>query len=130
MVHEFPYDADKARTVSISLAAPIQNTPVSDMVSGMITLQGPHATIRIKEKRYVLAEEMLILDCPYCGAAIYQPLSWFKKTYSTCPACDQGLASSQFENTIADLEQALDESIDEMVYGKPHSSCCGNHDHG
>jgi hypothetical protein len=111
------------------LLPPIQNTPVSGMVSGMITLQGHHATIRIKEKRNVLAEEMLILDCPYCGAAIYQPLSWFKKTYSTCPACDQGLAASQFENTIFELEQALDESIDEMVYGKPHSGCCGNHDH-
>ncbi|ABA88716.1 hypothetical protein Pcar_1470 [Syntrophotalea carbinolica DSM 2380] len=75
----------------------------------------------------MLAEEMIAIDCPYCGAAIYQPLSWFKKTYSTCPACDQGLAASQFETTIAHLEQAMDENIEEMVYGKPQGSCCGYH---
>lgn len=70
---------------------------------------------------------MITLECPYCGEAIYQPLSWFKKTYSTCPACDRGLAAGQFEKVIADLEQALDESIDEMLQEKPHGGCCGNH---
>lgn len=80
-----------------------------------------------KEKQNVLSEEMAALDCPYCGATIYQPLSWFKRTYSTCPACDRGLAAAQFETTLAVLEQAMDESIDEMVLGEPHSGCCGHH---
>jgi hypothetical protein len=75
----------------------------------------------------VLAEEMLALDCPYCGSTIYQPISWFKQTYSTCPACDGGLAAGQFEKTITDLEQAMDEDVDEMIFGKPQGGCCGNH---
>jgi hypothetical protein len=75
----------------------------------------------------VLAEELLMLDCPYCGAAIHQTLSWFKKTYSTCPACDKGLAATQFEATILALEQAMDESIDEMLNGKKPEGCCGGH---
>jgi len=75
----------------------------------------------------VLAEEMLMLGCPYCGAAIHQTLSWFKKTYSTCPACAKGLAATQFEAAILALEQAMDESIDEMVNGKTPEGCCGGH---
>lgn len=75
----------------------------------------------------MLAEEMIALDCPYCGVTIHQPLSWFKKTYSTCPACDNGLAASQFETTITLLEQAMDDSIDEMVHGTLQGGCCGSH---
>lgn len=74
-------------------------------------------------------EEMIALDCPYCGEIIYQPLSWFKKTYSTCPNCDKGLTASQFEKAVFELEQTLDESIDEMLQKKPHGGCCGKHDH-
>lgn len=70
-------------------------------------------------------ESHIALDCPYCKEAIYQALSWFKQTYSTCPHCEQGLAASQFENAIADLEQAMDESIEELIYGQPSGGCCG-----
>ncbi len=70
-------------------------------------------------------EENISLDCPYCGEAIYKPLSWFKKTYSTCPACRQGLAASQFAAAIDDIEHALDARIEEMVRGQPNSGCCG-----
>lgn len=79
-------------------------------------------------------ETNIALDCPYCGASIYESLTWFKKTYSTCPYCDKGLAASQFATVISDLEQAMTENIDEMVYGKSQgggccgkkSSCCGS----
>ena len=71
-------------------------------------------------------ETTIALDCPYCGEAIYDTLSWFKKTYSTCPACDKGLAASQFDAVIADLEEAMDADIEEMVQGKPKPGCgCG-----
>ena len=46
------------------------------------------------------------LACPYCNAAIYETLNWFKKPYSTCPACDKGLVAGQFAGIISDLEQA------------------------
>jgi uncharacterized protein with PIN domain len=65
------------------------------------------------------------LDCPYCGASIYEALSWFKKDYSTCPACEQGLAAGQFSAVIANLEQAMAANIEEMLNGPPASSCCG-----
>ncbi|PLX78554.1 MAG: hypothetical protein C0616_14020 [Desulfuromonas sp.] len=65
------------------------------------------------------------LDCPYCEASICQSLSWFKKTYATCPSCDKGLSAGQFEAVIADLEAAMEASTDEMVHGKPHGGCCG-----
>ncbi len=70
-------------------------------------------------------EPKIALDCPCCGESIYETLGWFKKTYSTCPACEKGLAATQFGTVIADLEQAMDANIEEMIYGKPHSSCCG-----
>lgn len=74
----------------------------------------------------MLDEPKIALDCPYCGASIFEPLSWFKKTYSTCPACDKGLAAGQFAAIIADLEQVMDENIEEMLYGpSSHTSCCG-----
>ncbi len=71
------------------------------------------------------AEEKVSLDCPYCGEAIYETLSWFKKAYSTCPACQKGLAAGQFAAVIDDIEQALDTEIEEMVKGGPESGCCG-----
>ncbi len=71
-------------------------------------------------------EPKVSLDCPYCKAAIYETLSWFKKDYSSCPACDQGLAAGQFAAVVANLEQAMAASIEEMINGKPESSCCGN----
>ena len=67
----------------------------------------------------------IALACPYCNESIYATLSWFKKTYSTCPACEKGLAAGQFASVIADLEQAMDAHIDEMINGAPQSSCCG-----
>lgn len=70
-------------------------------------------------------ETKIALDCPYCHESIYETLSWFKQTYSTCPACDQGLAARQFATLIAELEQAMDANIEEMLNGKPHTSCCG-----
>jgi hypothetical protein len=73
----------------------------------------------------VPAEEKISLDCPYCGEAIYETLSWFKKTYSTCPACQRGLAADQFAAVIGDLEQALDAEIEERMKGQPGSGCCG-----
>ena len=81
-------------------------------------------------------ETNIALDCPYCGESIYEPLSWFKKTYSTCPSCDKGLSVNQFASVISDLETAMDENIEEMVNGRPQgggccsskksSGCCGS----
>lgn len=74
----------------------------------------------------MLEEEKISLDCPYCGEAIYESLSWFRRTYSTCPRCQKGLAASQFAAVIADIEQALDARIEETVRGTPpDSGCCG-----
>lgn len=70
-------------------------------------------------------ETNIALDCPYCNEPIYETLSWFKNTYFTCPACDQGLAADQFAAVIADLEEAMDASIEEMIHGQPSGSCCG-----
>jgi len=71
------------------------------------------------------AETKIALDCPYCHAPIYAASDWFKQSYATCPHCDQGLAAGQFASAIAELEQAMDDRIDEMLYGKPHNHCCG-----
>lgn len=67
----------------------------------------------------------IALDCPYCGELIYESLSWFKKTYSTCPSCNRGLAANQFSAIISDLEKSMEESIEEMVLGQQHGGCCG-----
>jgi hypothetical protein len=81
----------------------------------------------------MLPEEQISLDCPSCKAPIDRPLSWFKQTYSTCPACNAGLAASQFASILADLETALDAHIDEQLQEKPASGCgcggggCGGH---
>ncbi len=71
------------------------------------------------------AEVNVALDCPNCGESIYKTLSWFKKPYSTCPNCQNGLAAGQFAATIAELERAMDENIEEMLYGSAPRSCCG-----
>jgi len=79
----------------------------------------------------VFNEEVITLECPYCRAAISQPLGWFKQTYATCPACEGGLSSSQFAIVIDEIEQAFDASIDEMILGKPSCGCdCGGGKHG
>lgn len=65
------------------------------------------------------------LECPCCGETIYEPLLWFKKTSSTCPHCDKGLASSQFAAVVFDLEQAMEEDIAAMVLGRAEGGCCG-----
>ena len=70
-------------------------------------------------------EPKISLECPYCEESIYETLSWFKKDYSTCPACEQGLAAGQFSVIIANLEQDMAANIEEMVNGQPTSSCCG-----
>ena len=75
----------------------------------------------------MLMETHIALDCPYCSESIYESLSWFKKTYSTCPFCDKGLAADQFSRTVTDLEAAMDENVDEMVNGRPQGGgCCGS----
>jgi hypothetical protein len=74
----------------------------------------------------VTTDPQIVLDCPSCHKAIYASISWFKQTYSTCPHCEQGVAASQFEATIADLEQAMDESIEEMLHGQAQAGCCGS----
>jgi len=72
----------------------------------------------------VVVEEIITLDCPCCQTAISQPLSWFKKTYSTCPHCGGGLAASQFAAQLVAIEEALDTAVDEMVRGVPSSGGC------
>ncbi len=69
-------------------------------------------------------EPRISIDCPYCSEAIYEPLSWFKKDYSTCPACQQGLAAGQFATLVANYEQARLDSIEEMLGGPTSTSCC------
>ncbi|BCR04236.1 hypothetical protein DESUT3_13050 [Desulfuromonas versatilis] len=73
----------------------------------------------------MFADENISLECPYCGEAIYQPLSWFQKAYSTCPVCQKGLAAGQFAARVKEIEQALDAHIEEMVGGARKTGCCG-----
>lgn len=68
----------------------------------------------------------ITLDCPYCNEAIYESLTWFKKSYFTCPACDKGLSAGQFATIISNLERSVEANIEEMINGAQHSSCCGN----
>jgi len=74
----------------------------------------------------VYKETEISLDCPYCSESIFEALSWFKKSYTTCPHCEQGLAADQFSAVVADFERAMEESIEEMVNGKPKGGCCGS----
>lgn len=73
----------------------------------------------------MFSEEIVSLDCPYCQAAIARPLNWFKQTYTTCPACQGGLAAGQFAPLIEQLEQAIDSSVDEMILGERPGGCAG-----
>ncbi len=78
----------------------------------------------------MFAEERISLDCPCCGEAIYEPLDWFKKTYSTCPACEAGLAAGQFAQAVEDIEREFDAHLEEMLKEPPSSGgCCGGHKH-
>ena len=71
-------------------------------------------------------QKHIALDCPYCKESIYESMAWFKKTYSTCPFCENGLSASQFAKAISELETAMDESIEEMLLGRPQAGgCCG-----
>lgn len=72
----------------------------------------------------MFTSEEIALDCPYCQGEIYRPLAWFKQAYTSCPACGGGLAASQFETQVAEIEQALEACIDEQVHG---SRVCGCH---
>ncbi len=71
-------------------------------------------------------EERIALDCPYCRAEIYQPLAWFRQSYFTCPACGGGLSADQFAPIAAELEQAFEASVEEMLAGKKDGcgGCC------
>jgi len=76
----------------------------------------------------VPSEEAVALECPYCSGEIFRPLAWFKQDYFTCPACGGGLAAAQFAPLVEELEQAFDESVEEMLRGKPGCGCgkeCG-----
>ncbi len=66
-----------------------------------ITDDKSHVTLR--KNKSVSSEPKIDLACPYCNESIYATLSWFKKPYSTCPACDKGLAAGQFATVIRDL---------------------------
>jgi ribosomal protein L37AE/L43A len=77
-----------------------------------------------KKEKEVFAEEKISLNCPYCGEEIYESLSWFKRTYFTCPACQKGLAAAQFDAIVTDIEAALDARIEEDVKGAPSGGCC------
>jgi len=73
-------------------------------------------------------EEEVALECPYCRGEICRPLAWFKQAYFTCPACGGGLAAAQFASIVGELEQAFDESVEEMLRGTPGCGCgkkCG-----
>lgn len=83
-------------------------------------------------------QSKIALDCPFCGESIYQPPSWFKKAFSTCPACDKPIPADKFDALLHELEQALDQNVDEMISGgqpqaggccgsKKKNSCCGKH---
>jgi hypothetical protein len=79
----------------------------------------------LKERQIVSTESKISLNCPGCEQLIYEPLEWFKQPFSACPVCDTRWSAEQFSSLIADLEQAMDRDIDEMVGGSPHKSCCG-----
>lgn len=81
--------------------------------------------INTMESTTVHEEMMIALDCPCCGESVYETLNWFKQTCSVCPSCDKGLTASQFAALLSDLEQAMEESVEELIYGQPHGGCCG-----
>jgi len=77
----------------------------------------------------VVAGEIITLDCPGCRAEISQPLSWFKKTYATCPHCGGGLAAAQFAEQLVAIEEAFDAAVDDMVRGAPPTGGCCREKH-
>jgi len=70
----------------------------------------------------VTQHELIALDCPYCEAEIYRPLTWFRQPYFTCPACGGGLAAGQFATVVDEIDAALEASVAEMLEGQ---SACG-----
>lgn len=75
----------------------------------------------------MLANEEIALECPYCKGEIYRPLVWFKQTYNSCPACGGGLAASQFDAAVAEIEAAMESCVEEMVQGQKGCGCNCNH---
>ncbi|MHB1399435.1 MAG: hypothetical protein ACYDAI_17850 [Trichloromonadaceae bacterium] len=75
----------------------------------------------------MLADEEIALECPYCRGEIYRPLSWFKQPYSTCPACGGGLAAGQFDVVVAEIEEAFESRVADMVEGQKGCGCNCNH---
>lgn len=75
----------------------------------------------------MLANEEIALECPYCKGEIYRPLAWFKQAYNSCPSCEGGLAASQFDATVAEIEAAFESSVAEMVVGQKGCGCNCNH---
>jgi transcription initiation factor IIE alpha subunit len=73
----------------------------------------------------VSTQENVTLDCPYCRNEIHRPLIWFKQAFFTCPACGGGLTAAQFATIVAELEQAFEETIEEMVRGPRGCGGCG-----
>ena len=69
--------------------------------------------------------EMISLPCPTCQTAIYRPLSWFRRTYGTCPHCGTGLASGQFAELLDAVEREFDARIDELLGGQDQPGCSG-----
>ena len=70
-------------------------------------------------------ESKIVLNCPECDAAIYAMIDWFKQSDFVCQSCGKGLTAAQFAPMIADLEQAIDTRVDEMISEQPHTGCCG-----
>lgn len=74
-------------------------------------------------------EERIIMDCPYCGGSIEKPLSFFRKTFSTCPCCERGLSAGQFARLVEEIDAAFDAGVEEMILGSlEKSGCCGKGD--
>ena len=74
----------------------------------------------------MFTDEKVALDCPCCDETIYRPLAWFRQAYFTCPQCGGGLAASQFDAALEEIERAFDTRIEEQVRGEPRQGCgCG-----
>lgn len=73
----------------------------------------------------MLSQNQITLDCPSCHQPIAQPIDWFKQRYFTCPHCDANLSADRFDRLVADLEAALDDSIDAMLKSEQKGCGCG-----
>jgi hypothetical protein len=70
--------------------------------------------------------EKISLPCPTCQAAIYRPLSWFRRVYGTCPHCGAGLAAAQFAQLLDAIEREFDARIEELLGDRGCAGgCCG-----